>query len=541
MKIRVGQIAARVGDLDGNVRAILNVMQAAEAEICDVALLPELAITGYPPEDLLKRPAFMDAVEMAVAAVVNASRNACVVFGAPRRDGRVLKNSVYLARCGHVIGIYDKQYLPNYGVFDERRYFEPGSGEPCIFDVNGWRVGVGVCEDLWHDALAARQSQMACDVWFNLNASPFHIGKQSEREALVMRRAKAFATPLIYVNPVGGQDEIVFDGGSHAVDGEGDLICRAPLFEPWQAVVDLSAIGAASIAEMPDPLAQIYSALVMGVHDYVRRNGCRQVVIGLSGGIDSALTAAIAVAALGPEHVLGVLLPSQYSSDHSIADAEALARNLGMETITLPIADGVAAAEATLADTFEQWGMQASDITEENIQARMRGLLLMAISNKSGRMVLTTGNKSEMAVGYATLYGDMAGGFAVLKDVYKTEVFALCRWLNREHEVIPENTITKPPSAELRPDQKDSDSLPDYPLLDAILKAVIEERLGVDAIIERGFERLTVVRVVRMLQLAEYKRRQAPPGVKITERAFGRDRRYPITHGFRETDQNQSD
>jgi len=532
VKILIAQIAPRVGDLNANVRLIHDAMSKAEKSLCDLVALPELAVTGYPPEDLLKRPAFMDEVEVAVQAIIAASRSTCVVFGAPRRDGDVLKNSVILARCGKVIGVYDKQFLPNYGVFDERRYFEPGSDKSCVFDVQGWKVGVSVCEDLWHDELAARHAEMVCDVWLNLNASPFHVGKQSQREALVQRRAQAFAAPLVYVNPVGGQDEIVFDGGSHVMDAAGNMVLRAPLFEPWQGVMDMAGVGEATIAALPEPIEQIHRALVMGVADYVLRNGCKQVVIGLSGGIDSALTAAIAVEALGADNVLGVLLPSRYSSDHSITDAEALVENLGIEAIALPIAEGVATVEATLADTFASWGKSQPDITEENIQARMRGLLLMAISNKTGRMVLTTGNKSEMAVGYATLYGDMAGGFAMLKDVYKTEVFALCRWLNREQEVIPENTITKPPSAELRPDQKDSDSLPDYEVLDAILAANIEERLGVDEIVARGYDKAEVKRVIRMLQLAEYKRRQAPPGVKITQRAFGRDRRYPITHGF---------
>jgi len=532
VKLLIAQIAPRVGDLSGNVRLIHDAMSNAEKALCDLVVLPELAVTGYPPEDLLKRPAFMDGVEDAVRSVIAASYNACVVFGAPRRDGNVLRNSVMLARCGKLIGVYDKQFLPNYGVFDERRYFDPGNGEVCLFDVNGWKVGISVCEDLWHDDLAARQARLACDVWLNLNASPFHVGKQSQREALVQRRAKAFAVPLVYVNPVGGQDEIVFDGGSHAADSAGNLLLRAPLFEVWQGVFDLASAGKSDIAALPEPIEQIHRALVMGVADYVLRNGCEQVVIGLSGGIDSALTAAIAVEALGSENVLGVLLPSRYSSDHSITDAEALVTNLNIEAITLPIAGGVAAVEVTLADTFAAWDKSKPGITEENIQARMRGLLLMAISNKTGRMVLTTGNKSEMAVGYATLYGDMAGGFAMLKDVYKSDVFALCRWLNRERKIIPENTITKPPSAELRPDQKDSDSLPDYNVLDAILAANIEERLGVEEIVARGYDRPEVKRVVRLLQLAEYKRRQAPPGIKITERAFGRDRRYPITHGF---------
>jgi len=534
VKIFIAQVAPRVGDLNGNRRLVFDAMAEAEHALCDLVVLPELVITGYPPEDLLLRPAFMREVNDAVAAVVKGSRNTCVAFGAPRQCGDMLRNSVMLAQHGKLVGVYDKQFLPNYGVFDERRYFEPGDGADCLFVINGWRVGVGICEDLWHDELALRQQQLACDVWLNLNASPFHVGKQAVREALVRRRAISFRAALVYVNPVGGQDEVVFDGGSHVVDAEGNLIMRAPLLEPWSGVVDLAAVGQTQITPLSESIEQVYQALVMGVSDYVLRNGCTQVVIGLSGGIDSALTAAVAVDALGAANVLGVLLPSHYSSDHSIDDAEALVTHLGIDAITLPIADGVDAVEQTLSATFAAWDKSAPDVTEENIQARMRGLLLMAISNKTGRMVLTTGNKSEMAVGYATLYGDMAGGFAVLKDVYKTQVFALCRWLNREREVIPENTITKPPSAELRPDQKDSDSLPDYAVLDAILSASIEERLGVEEITARGYDRAEVKRIVRMLQLAEYKRRQAAPGVKITERAFGRDRRYPITHAFRE-------
>ncbi|MDQ6992994.1 MAG: NAD+ synthase [Mariprofundus sp.] len=534
MKIYVAQVSPRVGDLNANLQIIQEVMAKAEHGLCDIALLPELVVTGYPPEDLLLRPAFMNEVARVVEQIIKDSRNSCVVFGAPRQVGNSLRNSLYLAQSGRLVGIYDKQFLPNYGVFDERRYFEPGEGGPCLFEVNGWRVGVGICEDLWHDGLALKQQAMGCDVWLNVNASPFHIGKQLEREALVERRAISFQAPLIYVNPVGGQDEVVFDGGSHAVDAAGNLLMRAPLFEPWQGVVDLSAVGVTQCTPLPELLAQIYQALVMGVADYVLRNGCKQVVIGLSGGIDSALTAAIAVEALGAENVLGLLLPSSCSSEHSIADAEQLVKNLGIESITLPISVGVDAVEYMLKDTFVRWGKETPDVTEENIQARMRGVLLMAISNKTGRMVLTTGNKSEMAVGYATLYGDMAGGFAVLKDVYKMQVFALCRWLNEAVEIIPENTINKPPSAELRPDQKDSDSLPDYEVLDAILMATIEEKLSVAEIAAQGFDLVEVKRIVSMLQLAEYKRRQAPPGVKITERAFGRDRRYPITHAFRE-------
>jgi NAD+ synthase (glutamine-hydrolysing) len=481
----------------------------------------------------------MEAVEFAVDEIVAASGDCAVVFGAPRRvtggDRNGLMNSAFIARKGSLVGIYDKQCLPNFGVFDELRYFIPGSGNEIVFDVDGWKVGVGICEDIWSDVVAEKQAGLPADVWLNLNASPFHIDKQMEREVLISSRARQFATPVVYVNPVGGQDEVVFDGGSHVMDAAGELLLRAPLFETALPVVDLEQAGQSSVVPVPSTIAQVHDALVLGVSDYVHRNGCQRVVIGLSGGIDSAVTAVIAVEALGAENVLGVLLPSKISSDHSVTDAEALVSNLGIESVTFPIAAPVDAVEAELSEAFSVWGMSEPDVTEENIQARIRGVLLMAVSNKTGRMLLTTGNKSEMAVGYATLYGDMAGGFAVLKDVYKTDVFALADYMNREQEMIPQNSIDKPPSAELRPDQKDSDSLPDYDELDAILKGTIEERLSVDEITSQGFDRDEVRRVVGMLHTAEYKRRQAPPGVKITRRAFGRDRRYPITHAFHET------
>jgi len=534
MKIMLAQVAPRVGEIVNNTRMICDVMQRAESSGCDVLVLPELAVTGYPPEDLLFRSAFIEQAAQAVDEIVRGAGETCVVFGHPRADETGLKNSATLAWNGKVIGVYDKQRLPNYGVFDECRYFVPGDGRDNVFNVAGWRIGVGICEDIWDDDLAAQHANLACDVWLNLNASPFHVGKQDEREALITRRGRMFAAPVVYVNPVGGQDEIVFDGGSHAVDGTGAMLLRAPLFETCEMVLDMEKVGAAEICPMPEPIEQIRCALVTGVRDYVHRNGCAQALIGLSGGIDSAVTAAIAVQALGADNVLGVLLPSRYSSSHSIDDAEQLAASLGMETVILPIEEGVTAVESILADAFAAWGKTAPDVTEENIQARIRGLLLMAVSNKTGRMLLSTGNKSEMAVGYATLYGDMAGGFAVLKDVYKTQVYELARHINRHEELIPENSITKPPSAELAPDQKDSDSLPEYAVLDAILQAAIEKRLGVAQIAASGFDRDEVQRVVHMLHAAEYKRRQAPPGVKITRRAFGRDRRYPITHGFRE-------
>ena len=532
MKVMLAQAAPKVGDIAYNTVLVIEAAREAERRACDVVVLPELVITGYPPEDLLLRAAFLDEVEAAVARVIEASGDVTVVFGHPRRHGGQLRNSATIARCGRAIGVYDKQSLPNYGVFDERRYFSPGDGSH-VFEVDGWRIGVGICEDLWDDGVAASVATQPRDVLLNLNASPFHVGKQAEREALMAKRAKEFGAPVVYVNSVGGQDEVVFDGGSHVMDPAGELLARVPLFEAASPVVDLAAMREA-VASVPAPIEQIRKALVLGVRDYVRHNGCSQVLLGLSGGIDSALTAAIAVEALGAENVLGVLLPSRYSSGHSLDDAEALAENLGIERIRMPIETVVAAAESLLSEPFAKWGLTETDTTEENVQARARGLLLMGLSNKTGRMLLSTGNKSEMAVGYATLYGDMAGGFAVLKDVYKTQVFELSRHLNAEGEVIPEHTITKPPSAELRPDQKDSDSLPDYAELDAILMAYIESRLNLKQIADRGFEIEEVRRVVRMLHLAEYKRRQAPPGVKITQKAFGRDRRYPITHGFRE-------
>ncbi len=537
MKVMMAQVAPQVGDIRHNVKLVHDACRRARDAECDVLVLPELVLTGYPPEDLLLRDSFMHVVEQAVEQVVALTGDTVVIFGHPRRARDGLKNSATLAADGRVLGVYDKRALPNYGVFDERRYFTPGAGAE-VFSIHGWRIGAGICEDLWDDTVAEETAAKPRDVLFNLNASPFHVGKQDEREALTKKRALQFGVPVIYVNPVGGQDEVVFDGGSHAMDAVGQTLARAPLFESADLLVDL-ARPCGDIAPLPASIEQIHRALVLGVRDYVRRNGASRVVIGLSGGIDSAVAAALACEALGAENVLGVLMPSRFSSSHSIADAEALARNLEIETITLPIEAPVASLEALLKTPFSRWGMTAADVTEENIQARVRGLLLMAISNKTGRMLLSTGNKSEMAVGFATLYGDMAGGFAILKDVYKSQVYALARCLNREKMVIPEHTINKPPSAELRPGQKDSDSLPDYAMLDAILQAYIESGQSVELIAARGFDADVVRGIVRMLHLAEYKRRQAPPGVKITQKAFGRDRRYPITHGFREWEVRQ--
>ena len=534
MRLMLVQMASRVGDLEGNRERIMASLARAEAAGCDLVVFPELAVTGYPPEDLLLRPAFMDAVEREVSRIIGETGRVAAVFGFPRRMDGSLRNSAVLAADGDILGIYDKRALPNYGVFDERRYFEPGANDADVFPCRGWHIGIGICEDIWHDDLARRSTAFDCDVRVNLNASPFHVGKQDEREALIRRRAAEFGVPLAYVNPVGGQDEVVFDGGSHVMDPSGVLLGRSPLFAEAELIVDLDKPGQAEVAPIPARMEQVYDALVLGIRDYVLRNGCRQVLLGLSGGIDSAVTAVLAVDALGAENVLGVLMPSRYSSDHSIRDAHDLATNLGIDTVTLPIESPVRATEELLAPVFAAWGKDKPDATEENIQARIRGLLQMAISNKTGRMLLTTGNKSEMAVGYATLYGDMAGGFAVLKDVYKTEVYELAAWLNHRQQRIPQSSITKEPSAELRKDQRDTDSLPPYPVLDAILAATIEGRQSVEQIAARGFPVEEVRRIVRMVHAAEYKRRQAPPGVKITPRAFGRDRRYPITHAFRE-------
>ncbi len=532
MKIMMAQIAPHVGDVAFNAGLALDAIKRAEAACCDVLTLPELALTGYPPEDLLLRASFMDAVEHAVSRIVMASEKAVIVFGHPRQTKNGLCNSATLAANGNVLGVYDKRALPNYGVFDERRYFTPGTG-PEVFLIRDWRIGIGICEDLWSDAVAEEAAIQARDILINLNASPFYVDKQLDREVLMKKRAIRFSVPVVYVNQVGGQDEVVFDGGSHVMDASGEILMRAPLFKAADVLVD-TADPYGKVAKIPSSVEQMHQALLLGVRDYVHRNDVSQVVIGLSGGIDSAVVAALACEALGAAHVLGVLMPSRFSSTHSITDAGKLAISLGMETVMLRIEDPVVSVGKVLEAPFEQWGKSAPDVTEENIQARMRGLLLMAISNKTGRMLLSTGNKSELAVGYATLYGDMAGGFAVLKDVYKTQVYALAKHLNRKREVIPQHTIDKPPSAELRPDQKDSDTLPDYATLDAILRDYVELGQSVATIVKHGFEPEVVRGIIRMLHRAEYKRRQAPPGVKITPKAFGRDRRYPITHGFRE-------
>jgi NAD+ synthase (glutamine-hydrolysing) len=562
LRVAAAQIDVVVGDLDGNARRVLDAYDAAESSGCDLVVFPELTVTGYPPEDLLLRPAFVrEAVETLEKVAARTGRCAAVVgYPCPGRD---LANAAAVCAHGRVHGVYAKQLLPNYAVFDEQRYFAPRSERPRLYVVAGVRVGVTICEDAWSPQGPVLEAAAGgAELIVNLNASPYYAGRLAERETMLATRAADASVPIVYANLVGGQDELVFDGASLVFDEEGHLVARARQFAPDLLVVDLDVrptfrkrqldprgrIGAPALEEVvvsephPDdtraeprvepvlpPVHEVYEALVLGTRDYVRKNGFTDVLIGLSGGVDSSLVAAIAADALGAEHVTGVLMPSRYSSEHSITDARALARNLGIRTHTVPIEPAHTAFEAMLAELFAG---TAPNLAEENVQARIRGNVLMTISNKFGWMVLTTGNKSEMATGYATLYGDMAGGFAVIKDVPKTLVYALCRDLNarRGRDVVPRHVIDKPPSAELAPGQLDQDSLPPYDVLDPILEGYVEGDLSVSELVARGHDPEVVARVARMVDRNEYKRRQAPPGVRVSRKAFGKDRRLPITN-----------
>ncbi|MBW9256565.1 MAG: NAD+ synthase [Candidatus Thiodiazotropha sp. (ex. Lucinisca nassula)] len=530
LKIQIAQLNFLVGDIEGNARKIID-LALNDQHTVDALVFPELAITGYPPEDLLLRPHFIQRVERAIELICSEVSHVCLVIGYPRyRDGKLF-NVAGVVAGGQLIAEYEKQKLPNYSVFDEKRYFSPGR-EAVTFNLKGVQLGLTVCEDIWEAEPAAMSRAAGAQVLLNLNASPFHIGKAPEREDLVQQRALDNGIPIIYTNLVGGQDELVFDGGSFAVDATGNLVHRAPFFEESCPIVELE-YASGSVVPIPQQVAplmseaqRVYQALVLGVRDYVVKNGFNGAIIGLSGGVDSALTLAIAADALGPDQVEVVLMPSRYTADMSNQDAEAEAQALGVEHRTIPIEPAFKAFLGMLSDEFAG---KPVDVTEENIQARCRGIILMAISNKKGRILLTTGNKSEMSVGYATLYGDMAGGFAPIKDVPKTLVYQLCRYRNELSPVIPQRVLERPPSAELAPDQKDSDSLPDYPVLDQILERYVEQDQDPAAIIAAGFDRSTVERVIGLVDRNEYKRRQAPPGVKITRRAYGRDRRYPLT------------
>jgi NAD+ synthase (glutamine-hydrolysing) len=527
--IALAQADLLVGDIPGNARQVIACAERLRGT-ADIIVFPELTLTGYPPEDLLLRPACEQRVADALQQIAEATVGVTLVVGYPAiRDGHRY-NVAGVIRDGVVESEYRKMQLPNYSVFDERRYFEPG-GSAVVFKQDGVRFGLTVCEDIWFDMPVQRAVAAGAQVLLNLNASPFHEGKSEEREALVADRAARFEVPIVYVNLVGGQDELVFDGGSFVVDAAGEIRHRAEQFVTGESVVrfDDARPNPSTIAEPLPREEQIYRALVTGTRDYVKKNGFSSVVLGLSGGIDSALTLAIAVDALGAENVEVVAMPSRYTADISNQDAQQQAQTMGVAFQTISIEPAFKAFLGMLEATFAG---TSPDITEENIQARCRGVVLMAISNKRSRMLLTTGNKSEMSVGYATLYGDMAGGFAPLKDVPKTLVFALARWRNRAGEVIPQRVIERPPSAELRPDQKDSDSLPDYDLLDAILQRYVERDMSISDIVVEGYPRAEVERIARLVDRNEYKRRQAPPGVKITRRAYGRDRRYPIVNGF---------
>jgi len=537
-RIQIAQLNLLVGDVAGNAQRVITA--AAEAQGAGVAVLvfPELTLTGYPPEDLLLRPELLQRVEAALVHIqretARSAPGMALILGYPRSAVGGLFNVAGVIRDGEVVAEYAKQQLPNYSVFDEKRYFQPG-GTATVFEHRGLRLGLSVCEDIWQEGPSALAAEAGAQLLININASPFHAGKAAEREALLARRATEHGFPILYANLVGGQDELVFDGGSIAVDRLGQVVARAPHFEEALLTLDLDATAAPCSPPLPEPdegtlgEAAIYRALVLGVGDYVRKNGFGGAVLGLSGGVDSALTLAIAVDALGAEQVEAVLMPSRYTADMSNDDALEQARRLGVQTHLVPIEPAFRAFLDMLDPVFAG---QAPDVTEENMQARCRGIILMALSNKQGRMLLTTGNKSEMAVGYATLYGDMAGGFAPIKDVPKTLVYRLARYRNELSPVIPERVLTRAPSAELRPDQTDQDSLPPYEVLDPILRLYIEEDHGIDYIVAQGFDEPTVRRVARLVDRNEYKRRQAPPGVRISRRAFGRDRRYPITSGF---------
>ena len=533
LKVWLAQMDLRVGDIAGNVRQILaEAHHARDRYGADLALFPELSLTGYPPEDLLLRPDFLRTVEEGLETLRREARDIALLVGYPRPWQGRLFNAAGVIHQGHFLTEYHKQHLPNYGVFDEKRYFQAGQ-DPCVFELGGVPLGITICEDIWQAGPARQARDAGARCLLNLNASPFHAGKQREREALVYKRVKDLGIPLVYLNLVGGQDELVFDGGSFAMDAGGQTRARLPAFEAAGGLVEVAADGGIRADAPLEPIAEddaaIYEALVLGVRDYVTKNRFKGAVLGLSGGIDSALTLALAVDALGADRVEAVLMPSRYTADMSVEDARAEADALGVRHRLIPIEP---AFETFLEMLSGEFAGLPRDATEENIQARIRGIILMAISNKFGRILLTTGNKSEMAVGYATLYGDMAGGFAPLKDVPKTLVYRLARYRNQRAPVIPERVLERPPSAELAPDQKDEDSLPPYEILDPILQRYIELDQGVEEIAVAGFDLETVRRVAHMVDRNEYKRRQAPPGVRISRRAFGRDRRYPITNGF---------
>ncbi|MCI0433062.1 MAG: NAD+ synthase [Gemmatimonadetes bacterium] len=571
LRIGLAQINATVGDLEGNASKVAAMIDGARDGGVQFLAFPELCVSGYPPEDLLLKPAFVDACRRTVERLANRTHGLTAVVGFPERASD-LHNAAAVLHDGSWAATIRKQRLPNYGVFDELRYFKPGAEERIFFAGGAW-VGVSICEDIWlPDGPVARMAAAGADVIVNINASPYHRGKWRERQRMLATRAADYGVAIAYVNLIGGQDELVFDGGSLVIDPMGEIVAESEMFEEALLICDVeleqvfrarlhdprrrhevmrvprsversvlsSAMQSATTPMVRrdgpvhhDDVEEAYRALVLGTRDYVRKNGFRSVVLGLSGGIDSSLVAVIAVDALGADAVTCVSMPSRFSSEGSRVDACALAKTLGIRFLSIPIEPVHASLLDVLAGTFE--GCR-QDMTEENLQARVRGTLLMALSNKFGWLLLTTGNKSELATGYTTLYGDMAGGFAVIRDVPKTLVYALARWRNQQSEraPIPLSVLEKPPSAELRPDQKDSDSLPPYDVLDPILELYVEDDRSIPEIVDAGFDETIVRRVAMLVDGSEYKRRQAPPGVKITPRAFGKDRRLPITNAYRD-------
>jgi NAD+ synthase (glutamine-hydrolysing) len=533
--VALAQLDLIVGDVQGNADKIIEYADRARNEMrADLVIFPELSVCGYPPEDLLFHSGLRRRVNDAISRISDSVRDIAVLIGFPEYDEENIYNSCVVFKDGKQLAHYRKQVLPNYSVFDEVRYFTPGS-HASVFSLNGIRIGLNICEDVWQPGPAQMTRAAGAELVIAINGSPFELGSQEQRETVMRERIESAGIPAIYVNMVGGQDELVFDGGSFVMDAQGEIVFRAPPFEEGMYAVELTAAASgivptrASIEPLLPEVESVYKTLVCGTRDYVNKHGFPGVVLGLSGGIDSALILAIACDAIGADKVRALMMPFRYTSNMSQEDAAKQVEAMGVQYDVVPIEPLYEASTALLKKLFAD---RKEDVTEENIQARCRGLLLMAVSNKTGWMLLTTGNKSEMAVGYATLYGDMAGGFAPIKDCSKTLVYRLARYRNGISKIIPERVITRAPSAELRPDQKDSDTLPGYDILDPILEAFIEEDLSVNEIVEQGFERDVVIRVLEMVKRNEYKRRQAPPGIRISSRAFGRDWRYPITSKY---------
>ncbi len=540
MRIALGQFNAVVGDLAGNVEKMKAFWGRAVQAGADLVLFPELAICGYPPEDLVYKQHFVEENRLAVEQLAAACPEKTLVVGFARRSGTDAFNSAAVIENGRLVQTYDKCALPNYSVFDERRYFKPGA-RPVIIRVAGLDIALTICEDMWETDSLVRSLHAAGhrDLLVNISASPFHMGKVQDRIGIAATHAKTFGCAVAYCNLVGGQDELVFDGNSLLIDSAGKLVAKAKPFEEDLLLADIDGqAGHVTISpvqprppQIDDPLDEVYRALVLGTHDYAVKNGFRKVLLGMSGGIDSAITAAIAVAALGPENVVAITMPSRFSSSETIADAKKVSDNLGIEMLTIPIEPILTPFNESLKAS-PAWNERGT--AYENLQARIRGTVLMSLSNQIGALVLTTGNKSEASVGYSTLYGDTAGGFAVIKDVFKTLVYRLADHMNKQagRELIPIDVIKRPPTAELRPNQKDADSLPDYDLLDTILKGYVEEDKSARELIQMGLPTAEVERVIRLVDVNEYKRRQSPPGPRITPKAFGKDRRLPITNRY---------